>query len=477
MQNKVITIIKERLPKIKEKILVLGEQIKPQLAGRKKYVLACVLTLVVMFMVILLSQNSMVDEQQNNIMQNEIIDKKLRKNQPRTVLEINQNDDLINNTQKNDDITIVESEKLNVDLLEKKLNYRAEEVAKYAAEVQVDVYSNSDGILIKPIVQEAEVKQEQLAVKPEAEVKSETANKTEITVEKNNKSSGKTDDEALIEATYEEELPEGEYVESNEHHTVPADSETAKKLKGMDISIKRKPPYFGTNPVVVIVIDDMGISHKRTSDISSLQAPITSSFLTYSRDLQKQIRIAQQAGHEIIVHAPMQAKSNPDTAPDVLTISMSAAEIATNFEKMLNKFPEILGVNNHMGSRFTEHTEKLAPVMEVLRRRGLFFLDSKTSPKSVAKKVAADYAVAYAHRHVFLDNENQKDYVLKQLALTERIANRNGYAIAIGHPKSATYLALKEWLPTLEEKNIKLMHLSKVVKVLNPHISYIQEKK
>ncbi|MBQ8436445.1 MAG: divergent polysaccharide deacetylase family protein, partial [Alphaproteobacteria bacterium] len=142
-------------------------------------------------------------------------------------------------------------------------------------------------------------------------------------------------------------------------------------------------------------------------------------------------------------------------------------------EKMLNKFHQISGINNHMGSLFTEHAEKLAPVMDILRRRGLFFLDSKTSAKSVAKQVAADYAVAYAHRHVFLDNTNEKDYVLKQLALTERIARRNGYAVAIGHPKHATFLALKEWLPTLKQKNIKMLPLSQVVKILNPHISYL----
>lgn len=466
---------------MKEKILKLGEQIKPGLAGRNKYVWACILVLIAMFMVILFSQNSNIKTPQNNVAQNNMVDKKLRKNQPRMVLEINKKQDLPSSEQDNNEtnITIIESEKLNVDLLEKKLNPRAEEVAKHAAEVQVDVYSNSEGILIKPTPHETKVKQEQSVVETGAktDIKAEPEVTPEITINEGNKSSSKTDDEALIEATYEEELPEGEYIDTNEHHTVPADKETTKKLKDMDISIKRKPPYFGTNPVVVIVIDDMGISHKRTKDISSLQAPITSSFLTYSKDLPKQIKKAQQAGHEIIVHAPMQAKSNPDTAPDVLTINMNAAEIATNFEKMLDKFPGVLGVNNHMGSKFTEHAEKLAPVMEVLRRRGLFFLDSKTSSKSVAKKVAADYAVAYAHRHVFLDNENQKDYVLTQLALTERIANKYGYAVAIGHPKSATYLALKEWLPTLEEKNIKLMHLSKIVKVLNPHISYLQDKK
>ena len=166
----------------------------------------------------------------------------------------------------------------------------------------------------------------------------------------------------------------------------------------------------------------------------------------------------------------MQPKSNLDVAPDVLTVQMSSGEIKQNFEQMLTKFPNIKGVNNHMGSLFTEQADKLAPIMEILGRRGLYFLDSKTSSHSVAEQVAASHQVAYAHRHVFLDNVNEVEYVNRQLALTERIAKRNGYAVAIGHPKSATYQALKAWLPGLAEKHIKLLPLSEVIAVLHPEL-------
>ena len=105
-----------------------------------------------------------------------------------------------------------------------------------------------------------------------------------------------------------------------------------------------------------------------------------------------------------------------------------------------------------------------------MRDNNLFFLDSKTSAQSVGRSVAREKRVAYAHRHVFLDNENRVDYVNKQLRLAENIARRNGYVVAIGHPKSATYQALKEWLPRLPEKKIKLVHMSEIVKVLNPQL-------
>lgn len=137
---------------------------------------------------------------------------------------------------------------------------------------------------------------------------------------------------------------------------------------------------------------------------------------------------------------------------------------------MLQKFKNVRGINNHMGSQFTEDKRRMNYVMDVLRDNNLFFLDSKTSAQSVGRSVAREKRVAYAHRHVFLDNENRIDYVNKQLRLAENIARRNGYAVAIGHPKSATYQALKEWLPRLPERKIKLVHMSEIVKVLNPQL-------
>lgn len=365
-----------------------------------------------------------------------------------------------------EDVIIVDSATLDVDLIEKKLTPVISEVSKHAQNTPVDVYPNADGILIKP----------GSPTKPVSDVTSETSNNHSSVSQNSPADDSVTSDESsdteAIEATYEEPLPEGEYQEPTEplpqgYHVYHGH----KNLRDIEIDVSHKPPYFGEEPVIAIVIDDMGISHARTKDISTLHAPITSSFLTYGTKLDAQVAKARAAGHEIIVHVPMQPKSNLDTAPDELTIKMSPEEISRNFEQMLNKFENIKGVNNHMGSLFTEHAEKLAPVMEILGRKGLYFLDSKTSSHSVARQVAKQHQVAYAHRHVFLDNVNQVEYVNRQLALTERIARRNGYAVAIGHPKSATYQALKAWLPTLENKHIRLLPLSEIVKVLNPQLA------
>lgn len=255
--------------------------------------------------------------------------------------------------------------------------------------------------------------------------------------------------------SYEEDLPEDIITESGTHEDVT------------EIPTKPQPISLGKDPLVVIVIDDMGISKSRTKDINSLNYPITSSFLTYGGNLQGQINDSIKAGHEVIAHIPMEAKTSQDAAPDVLKTSMTDTEVKEKLEVMLNKFLNINGINNHMGSKFTENLTKMNNVMEVLKEKNLFFLDSRTSAASIAKEAAEKHGIKYVTRNIFLDNENDLDYIMNQLHATEKVATKKGYAIAIGHPKSQTFEALKLWLPTLEGRGYKLIHLTELVELLN----------
>lgn len=268
---------------------------------------------------------------------------------------------------------------------------------------------------------------------------------------------------------YEEELPDNiideNMADNSEVHY------QHKSIREIPIQIMPRPHKKKIPPtqekLIAIVIDDMGVNVRRTKDIISLEAPLTSSFLTYGPHLEKQIEEARAAGHEIMAHVPMQPHKDLYTAPDGLTVNMSDEELTENFETMLKKFPKIQGINNHMGSKFTENRRVMSDIMQVLKKHNLFFLDSKTTSKSVGREVAAIHGVRYATRHVFLDNNNEKNYILRQLCQTEKIAEKNGYAVAIGHPKSQTYAALKEWLPTLKAKGIKLVHMSEIVELRN----------
>lgn len=282
-----------------------------------------------------------------------------------------------------------------------------------------------------------------------------------------------------LDKLYEEKLPDNVIVEDWEEPELTPEQiaegyhvyQRHTDVKKLNIIPKYKPAYFGEEPVIAVVIDDMGIAKKRTADIISLQAPLTASFLTYGADLDNQVKAAKKAGMEIMLHAPMEPYSKADVAPDVLTTKMSKKDVRFGLEKMLSKFSDIKGINNHMGSKFTEDKERMQVVMEVLKEKDLFFLDSKTTSHSVGKELAQKNGVSYATRHVFIDNKNQVDYILNQLKIAEKIAKRNGYAVAIGHPKSGTYEALKQWLPSLKEKKIKILHMGDIVKVL--HKSHI----
>ena len=249
---------------------------------------------------------------------------------------------------------------------------------------------------------------------------------------------------------YEEKLPE----EIEEKSVV---------YRSDDFEPAHKPEYKPPLPRIAIVIDDMGISHRRSKDISSLQYPLTASFLTYATDLAPQMAASAAAGQEIMAHLPMEPLVSMNVSPDVLTVKMSKEQIYAGLTKMLDKFPAIKGVNNHMGSRFTEDEERLAVVMQELKKRGLFFLDSKTTPRSKGLAAAQKAEVKYVARNVFLDNQDDFDYVIRQLEQTVRLAQQNGYAVAIGHPKAQTYLALKAWLPRLSARGVELVHLSEIV--------------
>lgn len=259
---------------------------------------------------------------------------------------------------------------------------------------------------------------------------------------------------------YEEKLPEDVIDPEPEKKALP-------KIRSIKVEVSRKPLYVEREPLIAIVIDDMGVSHWRTAKISSLEYPLTSSFLTYASMLEPQIKTAAAAGHEIMAHLPMEPQASMNVSPDVLTVKMNAEQVAAGINAMLDKFPGIDGVNNHMGSRFTEDAARMDVVMKELKKRGLFFLDSKTTAHSAGEKAAKDNDVRYVSRNVFLDNEDKFDYVMRQLRQTEAIARKNGYAVAIGHPKEQTYNALKVWLPTLKSRNLQLVPLSKIVEMLN----------
>jgi polysaccharide deacetylase 2 family uncharacterized protein YibQ len=230
------------------------------------------------------------------------------------------------------------------------------------------------------------------------------------------------------------------------------------------VPVQAENPQFKA-PVIAIVIDDMGLDRRHSAQIVALATPITVAYMPYAEQLAQQTSQAWRAGHELMVHMPMEpgnlAQNNP--GPDALLVKNGADENVRRLNKNLDSFQGYMGINNHMGSAFTVNRAAITPIMQVLKQKGVWFLDSKTDGRSLAGIVAGEMGVPFAVRDVFLDNVNSKDYVLKQLAETERVARQKGYAVAIGHPRSGTVQALAEWLPRLAERHIRVVPLSSII--------------
>lgn len=218
-------------------------------------------------------------------------------------------------------------------------------------------------------------------------------------------------------------------------------------------------------PRIVVVIDDLGLNRPATRRTLALPGPLTLSFMTYADGLADFSEAAGAAGHEVMLHLPMEPSNHLDPGPRALLLSDAKAKQRANLRWSLDRLEGYVGVNNHMGSAFTADEPGMRLVMAELRRRGLLFLDSRTSAETKGPILAEELGVPLAERHVFLDHEVSRDFIRQQLAETESIARRDGVAIAIGHPYAETLDALAAWLPDLAERGFQLVPVSAVVRV------------
>lgn len=217
-------------------------------------------------------------------------------------------------------------------------------------------------------------------------------------------------------------------------------------------------------PLIAVVIDDLGLDRVRSARVVRLPGPLTTAWLPYAHDLPQQTRAAREAGHELLLHMPMEPIGSANPGPEALRISLDSGEILRRFDAALDSFEGYVGVNNHMGSRFTSQREGMNGVVAELRRRGLLWLDSRTTPHSVASAIAVEAGVPSLDRDVFLDNVQSVGAVRAELARLEDIARLHGRAIAIGHPHDATIDALQAWLPTVSARGFALAPVSALVK-------------
>ncbi len=226
------------------------------------------------------------------------------------------------------------------------------------------------------------------------------------------------------------------------------------------VSVKRRGPR------VAIVIDDLGSSNKRTRELINLGAPITLSFFPLSRNSRELAKEAFEKGKEVILHMPMEPYDFPEKNPGkgALLMSMTERELQQRIEENLEALPFVRGVNNHMGSRFMEDDQRVSIFMEELRKRELYFLDSRTTSKTVGYRTAKKLGIKTGQRNLFLDNDsNDEAEIRRNILELAKIAKAEGKAIAIGHPHSSTIKSLREMIPRLRQSGVEIVPLSDIM--------------
>lgn len=218
---------------------------------------------------------------------------------------------------------------------------------------------------------------------------------------------------------------------------------------------------------IAIMIDDMGMNRVQSKAVIGLDdVPLTLAFLPYAPDIKAMTRASDEAGHELMIHMPMEPMNGKiDTGPIALMDGMDADALEEMLDKAYASFDGYVGLNNHMGSRLTQNKAAMDVVMKSIDKQGLFYVDSKTISTSVAADAARRQGLRHAERDVFLDHEENIGFVRAALQKTEKVALDKGYAIAIGHPKVNTVAGLREWIPTLEARGFEIVPVSDLLMV------------
>lgn len=217
-------------------------------------------------------------------------------------------------------------------------------------------------------------------------------------------------------------------------------------------------------PQLAFIIDDIGFNENYL-DLIDISVPLTLAIIPSTEYALSAASAGREAGLEIMMHLPMQPKGYPETDPGRwgLLTNMQNEEIIRNLNANFARLSDIKGVNNHMGSSFTEYAEGMKIVLKEIKKRGLFFVDSRTSYRSKAYSIARDMGIKTAERTIFLDNVQTRSAIIEQIVKAVKAAKEKGKAIAIGHPSKATISTLAEIAPHIIDEGVELVFASAIV--------------
>lgn len=230
-----------------------------------------------------------------------------------------------------------------------------------------------------------------------------------------------------------------------------------------DLSSSEEETNF--SPKVAFIIDDLGYETGVAKKIMELEFPVALSILPFLRYSEFIAEEGKKNNQEIMLHLPMESNnSSTNPGPGAIKFYMSEEEIRQAVRDCILDFPYAIGANNHMGSKITEDRKIMEIILEEIKEYNLFFIDSITTKNSIAYEVAQEMKIKSAARSVFLDNENDMEYIKGQMLEVQETALKEGVVIAIGHSRINTFYVLKRMVPELIKAGIEIVPVSELVK-------------
>ena len=215
-----------------------------------------------------------------------------------------------------------------------------------------------------------------------------------------------------------------------------------------------------------IIIDDIGNSYEHGQTIINFPAPITLAILPQTRFARKLATQAHNSNKEVMLHLPLQSIEHHKPTPGTLKLHMTQQQFTQQLKDNIASVPHISGINNHMGSLLTQHPGHMDWLMaEVAKHDDVYFVDSRTSNKSVVTEMATSHQVPNLVRDVFLDPDFKPETIRRQFDRFIELVKKNGHAIAIAHPHPVTLSFLKQNLDKFAENGIEIVPVSKLLEL------------
>jgi hypothetical protein len=235
-------------------------------------------------------------------------------------------------------------------------------------------------------------------------------------------------------------------------------SETARtRMAPAASDIDAVDAFLPTGPRLAIVIDDVGLDLAAARRVIALDAGVSIAVLPYAEAAATVSSEASIAGHDVLLHMPMEPVGLADPGPNALRLGMSDRDLEARVRWAMSRVPDAVGLNNHMGSRFTADPRAMRVALSAISDRQPLFLDSLTTGESRGQAVAAGLGLNALQRDIFLDHVQTPAEVTARLDEAEALARSRGWAIAIGHPHETTLDVLEAWIADARERGVEFV--------------------